>query len=121
MRHSKKISLKRADGQLFEVEEPVAMDFEIEDTVVPLPNVSTEPLSYIIEFCKAHVEFSKQRSPKQEMLDYWTETLANRIKNKSVQYVGKFFGIENNFTPKEEVARTQYEWAFEGLDPDDDD
>ena len=55
------------------------------------------------------------------MLDYWTETLANRIKNKSVQYVGKFFGIENNFTPKEEVARTQYEWAFEGLDPDDDD
>ncbi|KAL9412549.1 hypothetical protein AB3S75_046053 [Citrus x aurantiifolia] len=162
---TKKISLKTADGHLFEVEEPVAMEFEIvksffdenddasEDTVVPLPNVSAAPLSYIIEFCRAHVEFRKKRSPKQEvkafneefgksksndelkemilvanylnikdMLDYLTETVANRIKNKSVEYVRKFFGIENDFTPEEEeAARKEYEWAFEGVDPDDGD
>ncbi|KDO59717.1 hypothetical protein CISIN_1g0453402mg, partial [Citrus sinensis] len=39
-----------------------------------------------------------------EMLDYLTETLANRIKNKSVEYIRKFFRIENNFMPEEEEA-----------------
>ncbi|KAJ4705783.1 SKP1 [Melia azedarach] len=158
----KKISLKTADGQLFEVDEPVAMEFEIvksffdenedatDDTVVPLPNVSAEPLSHIIEFCKAQVEFRKKRASKdevktfnndfikektndqikemilvanylniKEMLDFLTETVANRIKNKSVEYVRKFFGIENDFTPEEEeAARKEYEWAFEGVDED---
>ena len=46
----------------------------------------------------------------KEMLDYLTETLANRIKNKSVEYIRKFFGIENNFMPEaEEAARKEYE------------
>ncbi|GAY54896.1 hypothetical protein CUMW_160310 [Citrus unshiu] len=45
-----------------------------------------------------------------EMLDYLTETLANRIKNKSVEYIRKFFRIENNFMPEEEeAARNEYE------------
>ncbi|KAJ0043930.1 hypothetical protein Pint_18110 [Pistacia integerrima] len=157
------IFLKTADGQLFEVDEPVAMEFEIvksffdenedaaDDTVVPLPNVSAEPLAGIIEFCKAHVEFRangaagkdevkkfnaeyiKEKSNEQlkelilaanylnikEMLDFLTETIANRLKNKSVEYVRAFFGIENDFTPQEEEAvRKEYEWAFEGVDED---
>ena len=46
----------------------------------------------------------------KDMLDYLTETLANRIKNKSVEYIRKFFGIENNFMPKEEeAAMNEYE------------
>ncbi|KAL9454772.1 hypothetical protein AB3S75_010220 [Citrus x aurantiifolia] len=46
----------------------------------------------------------------KDMLDYLTETLANRIKNKSVEYIRKFFGIENNFMPEEEeAARKEYE------------
>lgn len=40
----------------------------------------------------------------KDMLYYLTETLANRIKNKSVEYIMKFFGIENNFMPEEEEA-----------------
>lgn len=58
----------------------------------------------------------------KKMLDHSTKTLANTIKNKSVEYVRKFFGIENNFTPKEEeTVRKEYEWAFAGVDPDDHD
>ncbi|ESR60538.1 hypothetical protein CICLE_v10018282mg [Citrus x clementina] len=45
----------------------------------------------------------------KDMLDYLTETLTNRIKNKSVEYIMKFFGIENNFMPEEEAARKEYE------------
>ncbi|GAY58120.1 hypothetical protein CUMW_184620 [Citrus unshiu] len=56
------------------------------------------------------------------VLDYLTEALANKIKNKSVEYVRKLFGIENNFTPEEEEAgRKECEWTFEGVDPDGDD
>ena len=44
------------------------------------------------------------------MLDYLTKTLANRIKNKSVEYIRKFFGIQTNFMPEEEEAtRKEYE------------
>ncbi|KAL9422164.1 hypothetical protein AB3S75_034435 [Citrus x aurantiifolia] len=46
----------------------------------------------------------------KDMLDYLAETLANRIKNKSVKYIRKFFGIENNFMPEEkEATRKEYE------------
>ncbi|KDO39533.1 hypothetical protein CISIN_1g037688mg, partial [Citrus sinensis] len=87
-----------------------------EDMVVP-------QLPYIIKFCKAHGvskenEFGKGKSNDElkemllvanylnikEMLDYLTKTLANRIKNKSVEYIRKFFGIQTNFMPEEEEA-----------------
>ncbi|GAY46486.1 hypothetical protein CUMW_097450, partial [Citrus unshiu] len=46
----------------------------------------------------------------KDTLDYLAETLANRIKNKSVEYIRKFFGIENNFMPEEkEATRKEYE------------
>ncbi|GAY68863.1 hypothetical protein CUMW_267440 [Citrus unshiu] len=95
-----------------------------EDMVVP-------QLPYIIKFCKAH-GVSKENVTKigdediqlggksndelkemllvanylniKEMLDYLTKTLANRIKNKSVEYIRKFFGIQTNFMPEEEEA-----------------
>ncbi|KAI9157326.1 hypothetical protein LWI28_020701 [Acer negundo] len=60
----KKILLKEADGELFEVKELVAMKMETvkpffvdndnvtNDMVVPLQNVSTEHMSTIISFYK---------------------------------------------------------------------
>lgn len=156
------ISLRTADCHLFEVDEPVAMEFEIvksffdenedavDGTVVPLPNVSAEPLAGIIEFCKAHVDFRakgverdevkkfnaeyiKEKGNEQlkelilaanylnikEMLEFLTETIADRIKNKSVEYVRAYFGTDNDFTPEEEEAvRNENAWAFVRVDVD---
>ncbi|KAK3228574.1 hypothetical protein Dsin_000455 [Dipteronia sinensis] len=70
----KKITLKAADGKLFEVEEAVAMEmgtvksFFIDnenmtyDWVVPLQNVSAEHMLAIIDFYRMHLEF-RQRIP----------------------------------------------------------
>lgn len=69
---SKVIVLKSSDGDLFEVDEMVALEFKaIKDRVLvviengydgnlfPLPNVSTSILSKVIEYCKKHVETPK--------------------------------------------------------------
>ncbi|MBA0550340.1 hypothetical protein Golob_021295 [Gossypium lobatum] len=57
----------------------------------------------------------------KDLLEMLTQAVADRIKNKSVEYVRKFFGIENDYTPEEEAElRKQNEWAIEDLDPDDD-
>ncbi|XP_052874834.1 SKP1-like protein 1A [Gossypium arboreum] len=56
----------------------------------------------------------------KDLLEMLTQAVADRIKNKSVEYVRKVFGIENDYTPEEEAElRKQNEWAFEDLDPDD--
>ncbi|XWS10606.1 hypothetical protein CRYUN_Cryun38cG0010800 [Craigia yunnanensis] len=57
----------------------------------------------------------------KDLLDMLNQAVADRIKNKSVEYVRRFFGIENDYSPEEEAeVRAQNEWAFEGVDPDDD-
>ncbi|KAH7557850.1 hypothetical protein ACOSP7_027761 [Xanthoceras sorbifolium] len=78
----KKISLKTSDGEVFEVEEPVAMQLEIvrsffadnedvtEQTVMPLPNVSTAAMHGILEYCRAHEEFRRrmpEAAPEEEV------------------------------------------------------
>ncbi|CAN0901917.1 SKP1-like protein 16 [Linum grandiflorum] len=53
------------------------------------------------------------------LMDTLCDNAADRIKNRSVKYVRKFFGIENDYTPEEEQAlREQYAWAFEGVEED---
>lgn len=61
----KMITLKSSDGDLFEVEESVAVESQtikhlIEDdcanSVIPLLNVSSKILSKVIEYCRKHVE-----------------------------------------------------------------
>ncbi|KAH6780218.1 S phase associated protein 1 [Perilla frutescens var. hirtella] len=61
----KKIILRSSDGEVFEVEEAVAVESQtikhmIEDdcadNVIPLPNVTGKILSKVIEYCKKHVD-----------------------------------------------------------------
>lgn len=55
----------------------------------------------------------------KDLLDMLNQEAADRIKNRSVEYVRKFFGIESDFTPEEEQRiRNENAWAFEGVDPD---
>ncbi|KAG6635702.1 SKP1-like protein 20 [Carya illinoinensis] len=55
----------------------------------------------------------------KEMLDFLTQSVANRIQNRSVEYVRQFFDIANDFTPQEEEQIHQENaWAFEGVDAD---
>ncbi|KAK6115166.1 hypothetical protein DH2020_034918 [Rehmannia glutinosa] len=62
---TKKITLRSSDGEVFEVEEGVAVESQtikhmIEDdcadNVIPLPNVTGKILSKVIEYCKRHVD-----------------------------------------------------------------
>ncbi|CAL0327978.1 unnamed protein product [Lupinus luteus] len=47
------------------------------------------------------------------------KNVAKLIENKSVEFVRKFFGIVNDFTPAEEAkCREEHAWAFEGVDED---
>lgn len=116
---------------------------------VPLPNVTAKPLSQVIEFCKEqikfkanpdeaqkkkyHSEFLKEKSDKdlvdmipvanyleiKDLLDVLNQAVADRIENKSVEYVRGFFGIDNDFTAEEEaVLRREHAWAYEGVDED---
>lgn len=56
----------------------------------------------------------------KNLLDFLTQTIASLIENKSVEFVRKFFGIVNDYTPEEEAKlRQDYGWAFEGVDEDD--
>ncbi|XP_008811446.1 SKP1-like protein 1A [Phoenix dactylifera] len=68
---AEKIILKSSDGEVFEVEETVAMESQtikhmIEDDCasngIPLPNVTSKILSKVIEYCKRHVEASAAAS-----------------------------------------------------------
>ncbi|PIN12484.1 SCF ubiquitin ligase, Skp1 component [Handroanthus impetiginosus] len=62
---TKKITLRSSDGEVFEVEEAVAVESQtikhmIEDdcadNVIPLPNVTGKILSKVIEYCKRQVD-----------------------------------------------------------------
>ncbi|KAJ7982054.1 SKP1 [Quillaja saponaria] len=168
----KKIKLKTADDQFFDVDEAIAMEFQTvksfiedgcisDDTVTPLPNVSGWALAKIIEYCVKHIEINAKPKPMtysdpdskkyssevkafeakfleglsaeeikelilaanylniKYMLDFLNQSVADRIKNKSVEYVRKFFGIESDFTAEEEAKlREDNSWAFEGVDED---
>ncbi|KAL5561212.1 hypothetical protein UlMin_030959 [Ulmus minor] len=65
MSSPKKILLKSSDGEVFEVEEAVALESQTlkhmveEDcasTEIPLPNVTSSILAKVIEYCKKHAD-----------------------------------------------------------------
>ncbi|OAY77535.1 SKP1-like protein 11 [Ananas comosus] len=50
----------------------------------------------------------------EKLLDRAACTVADRIKNMSVEVVRDVFGVENDFTPEEEAEeRSKYPWAFD--------
>ncbi|KAL4186256.1 hypothetical protein AMTRI_Chr09g32920 [Amborella trichopoda] len=78
----KKVTLKSSDGEVFEVEESVAVESQtikhmIEDDCagngIPLPNVSSKILAKVIEYCKYHVDAQKVTEDKtqEEEIKSW--------------------------------------------------
>lgn len=58
----------------------------------------------------------------KKLLEFLSQVIADRIANKSVEYVRRYFGIENDYTPEEEAKlREELAWTFTGVDPDDED
>ncbi|GLJ33180.1 hypothetical protein SUGI_0668050 [Cryptomeria japonica] len=137
-----KLKLKSSDDKIFEVDCAVAEQSKflkniLEDIgtekAVPLPNVSSEILAKVIEYCEYHVNAANTISEldvkkwDQELvrqMDYATlfhllkaakyldvynfldlvcQTIADRIKWKSPEAMRKIFNIENDFTPEEEA------------------
>ncbi|CAK8534699.1 unnamed protein product [Lathyrus sativus] len=112
---------------------------------IPLANVLSQHLAMIIEYCKKHVseeetdnakdkfdvEFTKELNSDdmkllllaanylniKSLMDLLARTIADHIKNKSVEFVREFFNIENDYEPEEEAKlREEVAWAFENID-----
>ncbi|KAL2249276.1 SKP1-like protein 12 [Sesamum indicum] len=55
----------------------------------------------------------------KDLLSAVAQKIADMMKNKSVKWVRKTYGIENDFTEEEEKAiQDEYPWAYEDVDPD---
>ncbi|KAK8693315.1 hypothetical protein V6N13_070904 [Hibiscus sabdariffa] len=148
---SKKIVLKSCDGKIFEVEEAVAVQSQmiknmIEDDCaneeIPLPDITGEILSKIIEYCKMHVDGNNNSNDElkardadfitrvdlntlyylivaanflnvKSLLDLTCQRVADIIKGKSPEEIRLTFNIKNDFTPEEEEEiRKKNAWAF---------
>ncbi|BFG21261.1 hypothetical protein CerSpe_075350 [Prunus speciosa] len=78
----KKITLKTKDGVIFEVEEAVAMQSQtikhmVEDDCadgkIPLPNVTSNILAKVIEYCRKHNEEAADGENKEDILKKATD------------------------------------------------
>jgi len=139
------ISLKTADGVVFEATPSLTKnmkairtiidDSDADVSVIPLLNVSSSHIDKIIEYQTLSddgkvKEFSVENLNNDDLKDFLfsvhylnmeslfellTEAVADRIKNKSVGYVRKYFGIGNDLTPEEDAAiRLKNNWTFDG-------
>ncbi|WOK92872.1 SKP1-like protein 1B [Canna indica] len=72
---AKAITLRSSDGEMFEVDEAVAMESQtikhmIEDDCadsgIPIPNVTSKILAKVIEYCRKHVEAAAAASNSSE-------------------------------------------------------
>jgi S-phase kinase-associated protein 1 len=149
---SKKILLRIADSDTFEIEAPIAkqmktvqayLEEDVEVSTIPLSNVFSKDLAKIIEYCKKEITgevtkdfeagFVKEMGDEEvkdlflasnylnvdRLFEFLSQTIANRIENKSIEYVRMYFGIDNDFTPDEEAKlREERAWAFRGVNED---
>jgi S-phase kinase-associated protein 1 len=111
------------------------------ENLIPLTNVKSIILAKVIEYCNKHVvaagaeqdlksfdaDFIKvDRATLFEIilaanyldikgiLDLCCQTVANMIKDMTVEQVRDVFNVENDFTPEEEAnVRQENQWAFE--------
>ncbi|KAF7834804.1 SKP1-like protein 14 [Senna tora] len=140
---SKKIPMTTFDGVSFEVDVEVAMKMEAvrsffedynsqEITKIPLPNVkkygkfTMEAKAYDNQYLEKldndaikELLLAANYLNVKSLLDFLNQGIANRVMNKSVEYVREYFEIENDFTPEEEEAiRQENPWAWEDIDED---
>ncbi|CAN1771371.1 SKP1-like protein 1A [Linum perenne] len=152
MSSGKKIVLRSSDGETFEVEEVVAtesqtikhmIEDDCADSEIPIPNVTSQILAKVIEYCRKHVEAGNDDINKdlknwdadfvsvdqktlfdlilaanylniKGLLDLTCQTVADMIKGKTPEEIRKTFNIKNDFTPEEEEeVRRENQWAFE--------
>ncbi|KAL2459967.1 SKP1-like protein 11 [Abeliophyllum distichum] len=137
----KMIVLKSTDGETFEVEESVAVQFQsikhmFEDNLagsfIPLPNINSEILAKVIDYCKHHVNDTTDEVADENLkgfdadfvnvahntlfdlilaanylnikslLDLTCQSVADMIKGKTPEEIGNFFNISVDYTPEEE-------------------
>ncbi|KAL6289540.1 hypothetical protein ACE6H2_007050 [Prunus campanulata] len=79
----KKITLKSDDGEIFKVEEAVAMqsqtikhmmEDDCADGTIPLPNVTSNILAKVIEYCRKHKDILTKATDgdnKEDILKSW--------------------------------------------------
>ncbi|KAI3877249.1 hypothetical protein MKX03_016053 [Papaver bracteatum] len=144
MSTSKMYTLKASDGEEFVVEESVAVqsqtiknliDDDCTDNGIPLPNVTSKILGKVVEYCKKHDELKAWDAAEflkvdqatlfdlilaanylniKDLLDLTCQTVADMIKDKTVEEIRTTFNIINDFTPEEEAeVRKENQWAFE--------
>ncbi|CAA7052747.1 unnamed protein product [Microthlaspi erraticum] len=106
---SKKIVLKSSDGEIFEVEEAVALQSQtithmIEDNCaeneIPLANITGDILSKVIEYCKKHavVVPNSAGGSTEEKLKEWDTIFMNDIDQSTLIYLilaANFLNIKN--------------------------
>ncbi|OVA07080.1 SKP1 component [Macleaya cordata] len=135
----KKITLKSFNNGTFDVDEVVALESQtikhmIEnccaDDGIPLPNVTSNILAKVIEYCKKHVETSSNEEDEdlkawdakiaanyldiKNLLDLPCQTGEDMIMGKTLEGIRQTFNIVNDFTPEEEEeVRRENQWAFE--------
>ncbi|CAA7019374.1 unnamed protein product [Microthlaspi erraticum] len=136
-----KIVLKSSDGESFEVDEAVALasqtiahmvEDDCVDNGVPIPNVTSNILAKVIEYCKKHVGAADAGTSEEDLkawdadflkidlsmlyelilaandlniknlLDLTCQAVADMIKGKNPQELRTTFNIKNDFTPEEE-------------------
>ena len=119
------ITLKTADGEIFEVEEAVAMEFAtvksfFEDdavsatTPMPLPNVSGSALSRVITYCRRSLEIrSKLPSPSPpasaaEAVGEGDLEAEKTAKQERKDFEAEFLKDESNEDVKELILAANY-------------
>eukprot|EP00501_MAST-03F_sp_TOSAG23-6_P001210 GSMAST32.ASY1.ANO1.1254.1 assembled CDS len=148
-----KVTLTSQEGEQFEIDGAVARMSELVKTMIggdddgddkdsddsdndeqeiPLPNVKSEVLGKVIEFCKHHIEKPLKSSKMEDvellfelilaanymdiksLLDLTCAKVASMIKGKTPEEIRKTFNIVNDFTPEEEAkVREENKWCEE--------
>ncbi|KAJ0974654.1 hypothetical protein J5N97_016619 [Dioscorea zingiberensis] len=149
----KMVTLVSSDGVEFVVEKRVAEQSlfiknalnggVVEEKVIPIPKVTGDTLSSVLEYCEKHAstaefqeneieEWDKEYIEKANLnllydllqassfmlimglLDLGAERVASLIRGKSAQEIRELLNIKYDFTPEqEEEIRREMQWHFE--------
>jgi len=110
----------------------------VEDGVIPVPNVTFDILSKVVEFCDFHVrehtleeieEFEQDFFPEDvnvlsdiiiaanfldvpNLLDKLCSVVANMLRGKKPEEIRHILNVETAFTEEEEAVKKEFPWAF---------